>query len=215
MQDAIRVLLVDDHLVVRRGIREFLEEARDIAVVAEAENAAQALELAQQHRPDIVVLDIKLPDRSGIEVARQLRAASPDVGLLILTAYDDDPYVQAALDAGVNGYVMKSADAGELVEAVRAVHEGQRVFNDALLRKARQSVSPASENLIEPLTPREVEVLRLAATGLTNKAIGYRLGISDRTVQGHLANIYGKLNVSGRTEMVARALALEIITLEG
>lgn len=215
MQDAIRVLLVDDHLVVRRGIREFLEEARDIAVIAEAENAAQALELAQQHRPDIVVLDIKLPDRSGIEVARQLRAASPDVGLLILTAYDDDPYVQAALDAGVNGYVMKSADAGELVEAVRAVHEGQRVFNDALLRKARQSVSPASENLFEPLTPREVEVLRLAATGLTNKAIGYRLGISDRTVQGHLANIYGKLNVSGRTEMVARALALEIITLEG
>lgn len=214
MQPVIRVLLVDDHQVVRRGIRDFLEEDGGISVIGEAENAAQAVQMATEHRPDVVVLDIKLPDRSGIEVARQLRAAGLGTGLLILTAYDDDPYVQAALDAGVNGYVMKSADAGELIQAMRAVHEGQSVFNEVLLRKAEARPTAPGETLPEPLTPREIEVLHLAAEGLTNKAIGYRLSISDRTVQGHLANIYGKLSVSGRTEMVSQAVKLGLITLE-
>jgi DNA-binding NarL/FixJ family response regulator len=213
MTPAIRVLLVDDHQVVRRGIREFLEEPGDIQVVGEAENAARALTLAASLQLDVAVLDVKLPDASGIEVARQLRRSSASLGLLILTAYDDDPYVQAALEAGVNGYVMKSADSDEIVGAVRAVHEGQRVFNDMLLNKSA-STSVIAQIVFEPLTPRELEVLKLAARGLTNKAIAYELKISDRTVQGHLANIYGKLDVSGRTEMVSRALALQLFNLE-
>ncbi len=213
MQDIIQVLLVDDHQVVRRGIREFLEEAGGIGVVGEAENAAQALRMAVELQPDVVVLDIKLPDESGIQVARQLRKAGSAAGILILTAYDDDPYVQAALEVGVNGYVMKSADAEEVIHAVQAVYEGQRVFNHVLLQKAQGAVLP-QETLVEPLTARELEVLQLAAHGLTNKAIGYQLRISDRTVQGHLANIYSKLSVSGRTEMTSKALMLNLITLE-
>lgn len=209
----IRVLLVDDHQVVRRGIREFLEDTGEITVVAEAENAAQALDMAAEYQPDVIVLDIKLPDQSGIEVAKALRTAGSSTGILILTAYDDDPYVQAALDVGVNGYVMKSADADDVIDAVIAVHEGQHVFNQALLQRAQQN-PPQQEALVEPLTSRELEVLQLAVQGLTNKAIGYQLGISNRTVQGHLANIYSKLNVSGRTEMTSKALAMRLISLE-
>lgn len=213
MNPMIQVLLVDDHQVVRRGIREFLEEAGGIAVVGEAENGAEALQMACEQHPDVVVLDIKMPDQSGIEVAKRLRESGSTVGILILTAYDDDPYVQAALDVGVNGYVMKSADADEVINAVRAVYEGQNVFNQTLLQKAQQK-SVSSDALVEPLTARELEVLKLAAHGLTNKAIAYQLSISDRTVQGHLANIYSKLNVSGRTEMTAKALLLNLIALE-
>ena len=213
MHAVIRVLLVDDHQIVRRGIREFLEEPGDITVVGEAENAADALALASTIAFDVAVLDIKLPDSSGIEVARQLRAKSGSVGLLILTAYDDDPYIRAAIEAGVNGYVMKSADAEEIVSAVRAVYEGQRVFNERLLSKADKP-GATTPPLIDPLTPREKEILYLAAQGLTNKAIAYQLKISDRTVQGHLANIYGKLNVSGRTEMVSRAITLHLLNLD-
>ncbi len=213
MHAVIRVLLVDDHQIVRRGIREFLEEPGDIIVVGEAGNAAEALALASTIAFDVAVLDIKLPDSSGIEVARQLRAENHPAGLLILTAYDDDPYIRAAIEAGVNGYVMKSADAEEIVSAVRAVYEGRRVFNERLLSKADKS-NTATPPLIDPLTPREKEVLYLAAQGLTNKAIAYQLKISDRTVQGHLANIYGKLNVSGRTEMVSRAVTLHLLSLD-
>ncbi|GAB4575709.1 MAG: response regulator transcription factor [Anaerolineae bacterium] len=213
MTNPIRVLLVDDHQVVRRGIREFLEEPGDIQVIAEAENAAQALALAASTKPDVIVLDIKLPDQSGIEVARIVRAQSPAVGVLILTAYDDDPYVEAALEANVNGYVMKSADAGEIIAAVRAVHEGQQAFNVSRQERASHPQQLPDGTIIEPLTARELEVLRLAAEGLTNKAIAYRLSISDRTVQGHLANIYRKLDVSGRTEMVTRAIQLQLLSL--
>src|SRR3989304_4989933 len=130
MNSAIRVLLADDHGVVRRGIRDFLEEESDIQVVAEAENGIQAIELTREHHPDVVVLDIQMPGCNGIEAAQKIRLAmGQSIGILILTAYDDDPYVLAALEAGANGYVMKSADADDIVQAVRDVNEGKRVLD--------------------------------------------------------------------------------------
>lgn len=214
MKQPIRVLLADDHAVVRAGIRQFLEQAPDIQVVAEADDGAMARTLIQQHQPDVAVLDIQMPQASGIEVTRWVRAAYPEVGVLVLTAYDDDPYVVAVLQAGANGYVLKTSSPTEIVQAVRDVYEGKSAFNPVITQKlllhlmGQRPAIPAHE----PLTERELEVLALAGKGYTNKAIGVQLGISDRTVQGHLANIYGKLMVSGRTEAVMKAVSLGLIT---
>ncbi len=210
MADKIRVLLADDHAVVRQGIRRFLEEADDIEVVAEAANGREALERIREHRPDVAVVDIRMPEMSGVEVTRRIRERYPQIRVLILTAYDDDPYVFALLQAGADGYVLKTASGDELVQAVRTVYQGQSALSPEIATKVvRQAVTgkPATAaDQVEPLTPRELDVLRLAAKGLTNKAIGHQLGISHRTVQGHLASIYGKLGVSSRTEAVTEAI---------
>jgi DNA-binding NarL/FixJ family response regulator len=213
-------VLADDHAVVRKGIREFLEEAPDITVVAEATNGREALAAVAEHGPDVAVLDIQMPDVSGIEATRRIKAQYPHIAVLILTAYDDDPYVFALIQAGASGYVLKTADPDALVDAVRAVARGDSALDPAVARKVVQRLAsghptPASEGeMIESLTEREVEVLRLVGRGLTNQGIGAELGISDRTVQGHLANIYGKLGVSTRTEAVLRAVKLGWLTLD-
>ncbi len=211
----IRVLLADDHAVVRRGIREFLETEGDVQVVAEASDGEEAKEATMRLQPDVAILDVRMPGATGIEVTRWLREQRSRVGVLILTAYDDDPFVLAALQAGANGYVLKTADAEELVSAVRAVAEGRSALDSTVAQQVIAHVAGGGRapELVEPLTPREQEVLQLAAAGLTNRAIGGRLGISDRTVQGHLANVYGKLQVSGRTEAVTKALQLGLIHL--
>ncbi len=210
-QTRIQVLLADDHRVVRAGIRQILEREADIRVIAEAEDGEEALTLIEKHKPDVVVLDIQMPKISGIEVTHRARIRFPEVGILILTAYDDTPYVLAVLQAGANGYVLKTADARELVQAVRDVHEGKSVLDPTIARKIMPALFQRSERLIDPLTERELEVLRLAAKGFTNKAIGVQLGISDRTVQGHLGHIFAKLQVNSRTEAVMRAIALGLI----
>ncbi|MBI5959275.1 MAG: response regulator transcription factor [Chloroflexi bacterium] len=211
MKSAIRVLLADDHGVVRRGIREFLEEESDIQVVAEAENGLQAVELTREHQPDVVVLDIQMPGCNGIEAAQKIRLViGQAVGILILTAYDDDPYVLAALEAGANGYVMKSADADDIVQAVRDVNEGKRVLDPSI---ARLVGIIQAETGPTDLTERELGVLAWTARGLTNKAIAYQLKISPRTVQGHLASIYAKLEVGTRTEAVTKAVQLGLISI--
>ncbi len=207
----IRVVLADDHAVVRRGIRDFLTEAGDIAVVAEAENGEQASNLTVQHQPDVVLLDVQMPIHNGIEVARRLRKDGLAVGILMLTAFDDPPYIRAALEAGANGYVLKSSAAEEIVEAVRAVYEGKTAFSVGLLLPHTEQGSGDASSVA--LTDREQDVLRLAARGLTNKAIGFQLSISDRTVQGHLANIYEKLGTASRTEAVTRAVSLGLIEM--
>ena len=207
--DPIRVVLADDHAVVRKGIREFLTEPGDIEVVAEAADGAEAIALLEQEQPDVAVLDIQMPKRSGIDVCRHVRAQRWPIGILILTAYDDDPYVLAVLQAGANGYVLKTADADDIIQAVRDVHEGKSALDPVIARKLMAQLAGRAENKpIESLTPRETDVLKLAARGYTNKAIGAQLHLSDRTVQGHLANIYGKLHVATRTEAVMRAVSL-------
>lgn len=210
----IRVILADDHQVVRHGIRQFLVAA-GIEVVAEAEDGEQAIQLIEQHRPDVAVLDIQMPYKSGIEVARLVRERGLPVGLLVLTAYNDDPFVLAALEAGVNGFVLKTADIEEIVEAVRAVHEGISVLDPEIVPRLMRAIASAPQANLpsEKITDREQAVLRLAARGLTNKAIGLSLGISDRTVQGHLRNIFEKLGVASRTEAVVKASQIGLLEL--
>lgn len=210
----IHVVLADDHQVVRHGIKQFLSAA-GIDVVAEAENGEQALYLIERHRPDVAVLDIQMPGYSGIEVARRVRAKALPVGLLILTAFDDDPFIVAALEAGVNGFVLKTADMEEIIAAVRAVHEGKSVLDPEILPKLMRAVATAHEvkKTYEPLTDRELEVLQATARGLTNKAIGVLLHISDRTVQGHLRRIFEKLNAASRTEAVVTASQIGLLDL--
>jgi DNA-binding NarL/FixJ family response regulator len=205
----IRVLLADDHVIVREGIRRLLESAKDIEVVAEAGDGEEAQTLIQQHLPDVAVLDIQMPKASGIEVTRWLRSHLPQVGVLILTAYDDDPYVMAVLQAGANGYVLKTASSDDLVEAVHDVYEGKSALDPAIAKKLMSNLFRGPENRqVEPLTDRELDVLRMAAKGYTNKAIGIQLNISDRTVQGHLAHIFDKMQATSRTEAVMRAVSL-------
>ena len=212
---SIRVILADDHAVVRKGIREFLTEPGNIEVIAEASDGDEAIALIDQLRPDVAVLDIQMPRRSGIDVCRHVRAQHWPIGILILTAYDDDPYVMAVLQAGANGYVLKTADADDIIQAVRDVHEGKSALDPVIARKLMaQLAGRADTQPIESLTPRETDVLKLAARGCTNKAIGAQLHLSDRTVQGHLANIYGKLHVATRTEAVMRAVSLGWLTPE-
>ncbi|CAG0934928.1 Transcriptional regulatory protein DegU [Thermoflexales bacterium] len=205
----IRVVLADDHAVVRKGIREFLTEPGNIEVLAEAGDGEEAIRLIEQLQPDVAVIDIQMPKRSGIDVCRHIRAQHWPIGILILTAYDDAPYVLAVLQAGANGYVLKTADADDIIQAVYDVQEGKSVLDPTIARKLMtQLMGHTLDKPIESLTPREMDVLKLAAQGLTNKAIGAQLSVSDRTVQGHLANIFSKLHVATRTEAVMRAVTL-------
>ncbi len=205
----IRVLLADDHHIVRAGIRQLLEGADDLQVIAEAGDGEEAQSLIQKHKPDVAVLDIQMPKASGIEVTRWVRAHLPEVGVLILTAYDDDPYVMAVLQAGANGYVLKTGQADELIQAVRDVNEGRSALDPTITRKLMSNIFKGPEKkTVESLTDRELDVLRLAAKGFTNKAIGVQLAISDRTVQGHLAHIFAKLQATSRTEAVMRGVSL-------
>ena len=205
----IRVILADDHEVVRAGIRMFLERANDIEVVGEADDGEQAQAMIQELHPDVAVLDIQMPKATGIDVTRWVRANARDTGVLILTAYNDDPYVIAVLQAGANGYVLKTALPLEIIQAVRDVHEGKSAIQQAIAQKIVAFVThQKNETPIEALTDREIEVLVALAKGLTNKAIATQLGISDRTVQGHIAHIFNKMGVSNRTEAVMRAVSL-------
>ncbi|MBI5354021.1 MAG: response regulator transcription factor [Chloroflexi bacterium] len=209
----IRILLADDHHIVRAGVRQLLESASDLQVIAEAGDGEEAQALIQKHKPDVAVLDVQMPKATGIEVTRWVRANMPEVGVLILTAYDDDPYVMAVLQAGANGYVLKTAQADDLIQAVRDVNEGKSALDPSITRKLMSNLFKGTEKkIVEPLTDRELDVLRLTAKGFTNKAIGVQLSISDRTVQGHLAHIFAKLQANSRTEAVMRGVSLGLIS---
>lgn len=214
----LRVLLADDHAIVRKGIREFLEEDGEVAVVAEAAGGAEAVRLAGELRPAVAVLDVQMPGVNGIEATRQIKAAYPEIRVLILTAYDEDPYVFALLRAGADGYVLKNADPDDLVRAVKTVAGGGKVLAPGIAAKVVAQMTTgkpaAASEQVELLSERELTVLRRAARGLTNKEIAADLGISDRTGQGHLASIYGKLVVASRTEAVTRALKLGWLVLD-
>ena len=218
MTEQIRAILADDHAVVRQGIRRFLEEDPAIAVVGEASDGAEAVRLVEEVGPDVAVLDIRMPEVSGVEAARRIKDRFPDTRVLVLTAYDDDPYVFALLEAGADGYVLKTASADELVDAVRTVHGGESALSPEVASKVvrqatgRQPAGAAEQ--VEPLTPREIDVLRRVAKGMTNREVGRELGISHRTVQGHLASVYDKLQVNSRTEAVTEALKRGWIVIE-
>ena len=208
-QEKIKVILADDHAVVRSGIRQFLESTDEISVVGEADDGERAKLLVQGHQSDVVVLDIQMPKATGIEVTRWIRKNQIEVGVLILTAYDEDPYINAVLQAGANGFVLKTASPEEIVKAVKDVNEGKSVLDPSIAHKVLRRLTKGKDDyLYETLTDREHEVLGLVAKGFTNKAIGVQLSISDRTVQGHIAHIFTKLQASSRTEAVMKAVSL-------
>lgn len=209
---SIRVVIADDHNIVRKGIRELLSDESDIAVIGEARDGQEAVDLALALTPDVVVMDIAMPKLSGVEATRQIRADMPNVRVLVLTSYEDDPYIYGLLDAGATGYILKTAEGREIVRAVRATAAGQSAIDPAIApRLIARLTHPAAGG--DTLTDRELDVLRHAARGLTNKQIGTDLQISDRTVQNHLANIYAKLGVASRTEAVTAALQRHLIKL--
>ena len=210
----IRVVLADDHAVVRAGIRQFLEQAGDIQVIGEASDGEMAIEMIERMAPDVAVLDIQMPKATGIEVSREIRAHRWPIGVLILTSYDDDPYISAVLKTGANGYVLKTASPDEIIHAVRDVYQGKSVLDATILPKVlAQIANPNPTPFYEPLTDREIEILSLVAKGLTNKVVGIKLKISDRTVQGHIARIFEKLQADSRTEAVMRGISLGLIQL--
>jgi two-component system, NarL family, response regulator LiaR len=208
----IRVVIADDHNVVRKGIRELLTDEGDIVVVGEARNGQEAVDLAMALRPDVVVMDINMPELSGVEATRQIRAAAPEVRVLALTAYADDPYIYGLLDAGATSYILKTAEGRDIISAVRTTAAGQSAIDPAVAPRLIARLTQPGGGSDTP-TERELDVLRLAARGLTNKQIGVELAISDRTVQNHLANVYAKLAVASRTEAVTAALQRGLIHL--
>lgn len=212
---AIRVMLADAHPALRRGVRAFLEATGEIEVVSEAGDGETARLQFQAHQPDVIVLEARLPQRGGIALTRWLRERPRRVGILLFSATDEDALILGALQAGANGYLLKTASKEQVVQAVQSVAADQSVLDPAVAHKLLGLLSsdPALFASIESLTMREREVLALVAEGETNRAIGHTLGISDRTVQGHLANIYGKLQVSSRTEAVTKALQLGLLDL--
>jgi len=217
--DKIRILIADDHVVVREGTRQILEQEPDLEVVAEASDGEEAVRLVGSVKPDVAMLDIAMPGLDGIEATRRIRKLYPSIPVLILSAYDDDEFVFNLLEAGAAGYLLKSVRARELVSAVRAVHAGESVLHPLIARKvlnrfAATSKQQRGQKVTEVLTEREREVLNLATRGLSNQDIATNLCLSLRTVQTHLSNIFNKLQVSSRTEAVVRAIKEGWINLD-
>jgi DNA-binding NarL/FixJ family response regulator len=204
----IRVLLVDDHAVVRRGLLGFLELLDDITVVGEAENGQRAIDLARSVRPDVVLMDLLMPEVDGIAATATIKSELPEVEIVALTSFVEEARVTAALEAGASGFILKDAEADDVAEAIRAAHRGEVRLDPAvaglLARRVRERASATPPK--EPLTEREREVLGLVARGLSNKAIADSLAITERTARTHVSNILGKLGLASRTQAALYAV---------
>ena len=203
----IRVLVVDDHAVVRAGLRRILDAEPDIEAVAEAPNGERAVFEAMEHRPDVVLMDVVMPGKSGIEATRAVLQAVPSTTVLVLSMQDDPRYVREAFEAGASGYVMKEAADDEVVDAVRAVASGQRYLHPALGARLVEAESEERRRAaLDPLSDREREILRLLAFGHTNQEIAKMLYVSVRTAETHRAHIMQKLGLTSRAELVRYAI---------
>jgi len=201
-QQPIRIFLLDDHEIVRRGIAELLDAVTGFEVVGEAGTAEQALARVLAVRPDVAVLDARLPDGSGIDVCRQIRSALPDTYCLILTSYDDQDAVLASVLAGASGYVLKEVRTAGLVDAIRQAAQGRSLIDPAVIAQVMERVraGSATDGRLAALTPREREVLDLIADGLTNRQIGDRMYLAEKTVKNYVSSLLSKLGMERRTQ---------------
>lgn len=209
--DKIKIVIADNHAVVREGTRTLLDREPDMEVIGEAGDGEEAVKLIEKLKPDVAILDISMPKLSGVEVTRQIKPRFPSTAILILSAYDNDEYIFALLEAGAAGYLLKDAHSQEIVEAVRAVYSGESVLHPSIARKVIQralvsSSGAAIQKSDIELSEREKEVLKLAAQGMKNKDIADALYISIRTVQGHINSIFHKLGVGSRTEAIFQSV---------
>jgi two-component system, NarL family, response regulator LiaR len=216
--DKIKILIADDHTVVREGTRQILEQEPDLEVVAEAANGEEAIQMTGTAHPDVILMDVAMPNVDGITATKQIKALYPKTVILVLSAYDDDQFVFSLLEAGAAGYLLKSVRGRELIEAIRAVYAGESVLHPTVARKVLNKFVPSSgktnkEKPTEILSERELDVLRLASRGLSNQEIADKFNLSLRTVQAHFSHIFNKLQVSSRTEAVVRALKEGWVTL--
>jgi DNA-binding NarL/FixJ family response regulator len=215
----IRIMLAEDHVIVREGTRELIQQEEDMEVVAEAGDGEEAIRLAVEAKPDVIIMDIAMPRLNGIEATKQIKAQFPSIAILVLTAYDNDQYISALLEAGAAGYLLKNVRGSELIEAIRAVYNGESVLHPKVARKVLNrltisDIQQGSEPVTGMLSEREIEVLKLAAKGLSNRDIAKQLFLSVRTVQAHLGNIFNKLNIGSRTEAILYGLKKGWFTLE-
>ena len=213
--EAIRILIADDHPVVREGLFAMLSRESDFEVVGEARDGVEAVNKAKELSPEVVLMDLRMPELDGVEAMNQIKSAKPDTKFIILTTYSDDDYIFRGIEAGARGYLLKDAPREELFKAIRAVHRGESLIQPVVASKVLDRLTELSRRAPsgEELSGRELEVLRLMAKGAANKEIGVELSIAQSTVKTHISTIFQKLGVNDRTEAVTEALKKGIIRL--
>jgi len=213
--EAIKILIADDHPVVREGLFAMLSREHEFEVVGEAKDGVEAVDKAKKLSPDIVLMDLRMPELDGVEAMEQIKSAKPDTKFIILTTYSDDEYIFRGIEAGARAYLLKDAPREELFEAIRVVHRGESLIQPAVASKVLDRLAELSRRAPsgEGLSERELEVLRLVAKGAANKEIAVQLSITQSTVKTHITSIFQKLDVNDRTEAVTQALRKGIIRL--
>ncbi len=213
--EAVRVVLVDDHDLLRRGIRTMLESETNIEVVGEASDGDKALPLVEESLPDVVLVDVIMPNKDGIEATREIKDSFPHVAVVVLTGHDEQRFVFDALKAGASGYMLKTAELEEVVATVRSAAKGEAKLDPSLATQVLSEFQAYQRadvsDVYQPLTPREREILKLMSDGLPNKTIASRLSISERTVTTHIANIYSKLHVNNRVSAIQEAMRRRLL----
>jgi DNA-binding NarL/FixJ family response regulator len=211
----VRIIVVDDQALFRTGLARLLNEDERIEVVGQAEDGLAALEVVAKLRPDVVLMDLKMPNLDGIEATRRMLASNPETKVLILTSFDADTSIIQALKAGAAGYVLKDSQAEGIVSSILAVMSGERVMASAVAQRVLDMLTGTTtpKEFYDGLTAREVEILKLLASGMANKQIAYKLGISEKTVRNHVSNMYEKLQIFDRAQAVLYAVRKGLIEL--
>jgi len=215
----IKVFLAEDHVIVREGIRELILGEKDMEVVGEAGNGEEAVKLVSQIEPDVILMDVAMPEMNGIEATREIKKSHPSIAVLVLTAYDSEEFIVALLEAGAAGYLLKNVRGRQLVNSIRAVCDGESVLHPVIAQKIFSHLKLEKTKIAKPvstevLSQREMEVLKLGVQGLINKEVAGELSVGIRTIQTHWRNIFNKLGVSSRTEAIIYALRKGWISLD-